>query len=318
MLSRRWFIALLAFIGFASGVASGAEAIRLRVLTSIPPLYCWTANVAGSLATVENLLPADVSPHDHQFRPRDLKRIGAADVIVLNGLGLEDGFARAIRANSKDAKKKVVRIADGLPEAVLIRHLPTIEVGAGKGTTPAHDHDHDHHDAGGQANPHLWLDPQIARHGVSNILHALQTADPANAAGYAMNATAYLAKLDALDAEIRTATATIRGRPVVTFHDAFPYFCRRYGLDLVGVIEEVPGTDPSPRYLAALLKVVRAKGVKVLFTEPSSNPRLAKRLADDLGIAVAELDVLETGALTPTSYEDGMRRNLAVLRQALR
>ena len=81
---------------------------------------------------------------------------------------------------------------------------------------------------------------------------------------------------------------------------------------------KVPGTDPSPRYLAALLKVVRAKGVKVLFTEPSSNPRLAKRLADDLGIAVAELDVLETGALTPTSYEDGMRRNLAVLRQALK
>ena len=318
MLYHRWFIALLALFGFASGVASGAEVIRLRVLTSIPPLYCWTANVAGPLATVENLLPADVSPHDYQFRPRDLKRIGAVDVIVLNGLGLEDWFARAIRANSKDAKKKVVRIADGLPEAVLVRHLPTIEVGAGKGTTSAHDHAHDHDDAGGQANPHLWLDPQIARHGVSNILHALQTADPANAAGYAMNATAYLAKLDVLDAEIRAETTTIRGRPVVTFHDAFPYFCRRYGLDLVGIIEEVPGTDPSPRYLAALLKVVRAKGVKVLFTEPSSNPRLAKRLADDLGIAVAELDVLETGALTPTSYEDGMRRNLAVLRQALR
>ena len=318
MLYHRWFIALLALFGFASGVASGAEVIRLRVLTSIPPLYCWTANVAGPLATVENLLPADVSPHDYQFRPRDLKRIGAADVIVLNGLGLEDWFARAIRANSKDAKKKVVRIADGLPEAVLVRHLPTIEVGAGKGTTSAHDHDHDHDDAAKQANPHLWLDPQIARHGVSNSLHALQAADPANAAGYAMNATAYLAKLDVLDAEIRAETTTIRGRPVVTFHDAFPYFCRRYGLDLVGIIEEVPGTDPSPRYLAALLKVVRAKGVKVLFTEPSSNPRLAKRLADDLGIAVAELDVLETGALTPTSYEDGMRRNLAVLRQALR
>ncbi len=314
MLSRRWFVALVTFIGFAAGMASGAEATRLRVLTSIPPLYCWTVNVAGSLATVENLLPADVSPHDYQFRPRDLKRIGSADVIVLNGLGLEDWFARAIRANSKDAKKKVVRVADGLPEAVLVRHLPTIDVGAGKGA--AHDHDHDH--AGEQANPHLWLDPQIARHGVSNILHALQAADPANAAGYATNATVYLAKLDALDAEIRTATATIRGRPVVTFHDAFPYFCRRYGLDLVGVIEEVPGTDPSPRYLAALLKVVRAKGVKVLFTEPSSNPRLAKRLADDLGIAVAELDVLETGALTPTSYEEGMRRNLAVLRQALK
>ena len=314
MLSRRWFVALVTFIGFAAGVTSGAEATRLRVLTSIPPIYCWTVNVAGSLATVENLLPADVSPHDYQFRPRDLKRIGAADVIVLNGLGLEDWFARAIRANSKDAKKNVVRVADGLPEAVLVRHLPTIEVGAGKGA--AHDHDHDH--AGEQANPHLWLDPQIARHGVSNILHALQAADPANAAGYATNATAYIAKLDALDAEIRAATATIRGRPVVTFHDAFPYFCRRYGLDLVGVIEEVPGTDPSPRYLAALLKVVRAKGVTVLFTEPSSNPRLARRLADDLGIAVAELDVLETGALTPTSYEEGMRRNLAVLRQALK
>ncbi len=321
----RSFLALLVLLLGLAGKAFGEDG-KIRVLTSIPPLYCWAVNVAGDLATVENLLPADVGPHDYQFKPKDLKRLQAADLIVLNGLGLEEWFTRAIQANAMDAERKVIHIADGLLETNLIFHLPTLELDPGKpGKEQGHEHDHGprtrdsgpgtDHDL---ANPHLWQDPQLAMHGVTNILLALQRIDPALAAGYQRNATAYLSRLAALDTEIRQAVAGFSSRTVVTYHDAFPYFCRRYGIDLAGVIEQVPGSDPSPRYLAELLKVIRARKVKVIFTEPQFNPRLAKRLADDLGIAVAELDVLETGALSPDSYEDGLRRNLRVLQQYLK
>jgi ABC-type Zn uptake system ZnuABC Zn-binding protein ZnuA len=107
-------------------------------------------------------------------------------------------------------------------------------------------------------------------------------------------------------------------REVVTFHDAFPYFCRRYGLKLVGVIEEVPGSSPSPRYLAALSQAIRDQGVGVVFAEPQFNPRLALQLTRDLKISLAQLDVLETGSLSATAYEEGMRRNLQALTKALR
>ncbi len=309
-----------------AGKAFGEDG-KIRILTSIPPLYCWAVNVAGDLATVENLLPADVGPHDYQFKPKDLKRLQNADLIVLNGLGLEDWFTRAIQANAAEAERKVIHIADGLAETDLIFHLPTLELDPSHSIQEGHDHGPRTQDPGpgtghrhehDQANPHLWQDPRLAMHGVTNILLALQRIDPAHAADYQRNATAYLSRLAALDAEIRQAVAGFSSHTVVTYHDAFPYFCRRYGIELAGVIEQVPGSDPSPRYLAELLKVIRARKVKVIFTEPQFNPRLAKRLADDLGIAVAELDVLETGALSPDSYEDGLRRNLRVLQQYLK
>ena len=283
----------------------------LRVLTTIAPIYSWTASVAGSLATVENLLPADTGPHDFQFRPRDVKRLESADLILMNGLGLEHWLTRTLNADATRRSIPRVEVTAGWPESGLIRDLPGIS--ASTPNSAVHDHDHD-----GGANPHLWLDPVFARHAVTNILHALETADPAHRDGYRTNAAAYLERLTRLNDALRAATQDWAGRPVVTVHDAFPYFCRRYSLDLAGVVEEIPGNSPSPRHLAALMKVIRERHVRVIFTETQFNPRLARQLASDLAIPVAELEVLETGPLTPTAYEEGQRRNLETLRRALR
>lgn len=296
---------------------------KIRVICSMAPFASWTANIVGDAAIVETLLPADVGPHDFQFRPRDLKRIQSADLIVLNGLGIEEWLDKPLRANAKDLEKKLVRTSDGL-KSELIYEVPELEVASG-GKKKGHDHhghSHGDHGAAGhegeQPNPHVWLDPILAKHGVSNILAGLLRVDPANGETYRRNATAYLSKLDALDKEVRQSVATFSSRSVVTFHDAFPYFTRRYGLELVGVIEEVPGVDPSPKYLSSLLKVVRNRNVKALFTEPQFSPKLAARLAKDLGIAVGELDVLETGKGSPDFYEAGIRRNLQALEKSLR
>ena len=291
------------------GCTAAAQDHRLRILTSIPPIYSWALNVAGTNAEVENLLPADVGPHEFQFRPRDLRKIRTADIILLNGLGLESSFARTIVASEPGAAGKVIEISATIPTNLLIFEVPTLHLAEGESEP------HSHH---GEANPHLWLDPVFARFVVTNLLEVFQKADPAHADAYAANARQYLDRLAALDLEIRSTLSLLTRRDVVTFHDAFPYFCRRYGLNLVGVVEEVPGASPAPRYLAALSAVIRNKQVGVLFTEPQFDPRLARQLSRDLKIAVAQLDTLETGRLSASSYEEGMRMNLRVLASSLK
>jgi len=314
LLAILWLV--VAVIQFATAQSAAAEPRKVQVLCSLVPLASWTLNVVGDLATVETLLPADVGPHDFNFRPRDLKRIKSADLIVINGLGIEEWLGKVLRSNAGDLTNKLVRTGEGL-DAEYIYHLPELVLDPKNRKKDGHSHAHDHIGAGEQPNPHVWLDPVFARHGVSNILHGLVRIDPQNAEGYRRNARIYLDRLQKLDDEARSVVDGLTEKSLVTFHDAFPYFTRRYGLELVGVIEEVPGVDPSPKYLSELLKVVRSRRVKALFTEPQFSPKLANRLARDLGIGIGELDVMETGTVAAEFYEQGIRRNLQSLQKSL-
>ena len=301
----------------ALGIPSEAQA-EIRVLATLPAIHSWAANVAGDTATVESLLPANVGPHDFQFRPSDLRKLASADVVLMNGLGVDTWLTRAVSRGASKPTRRVVTVTDGLQKQ-LIHHLTPLAVDAEAGSRKSgHDHDHDHDHGDDDANPHVWLDPVLAKHCVSNIVQALCQADPAHAEGYTRRGEAYLRELDGLDAQIRSALKDLGNRKVVTFHDAFPYFCRRYDLNLVGVVEEVPSVDPSPKYLARLSRAIRQHQVRVIFSEPQFHPRLLRRLASDLGVGVAELDVLETGSASKTFYADGMRRNLRTLESALR
>jgi zinc transport system substrate-binding protein len=313
---RRWAALLSLSAAFVAAVAAQAgESKRLRILTSLPVLYSWAANVAGDRAEVDNLLPADIGPHDFQFRPADVRKLTAADLVIVNGLGIENWLSGMIANNAQPgASNRIVRVSDGL-KAELIYHVPDIDLG---GTGSGHHHHHDHEAAGEAPNPHTWLDPVFARHGVSNIVAALVRADPEGEATYRVNAARYLDELIRLDGEIRTVVDQLKRKQVVTFHDAFPYFCRRYGLELVGVIEEVPSVEPSPKYLARLINAIRARDVRVIFTEPQFNPRLVERIAKDLDAVVASLDVLETGRPSREFYLEGMRRNLRTLERTLK
>jgi ABC-type Zn uptake system ZnuABC Zn-binding protein ZnuA len=120
-----------------------------------------------------------------------------------------------------------------------------------------------------------------------------------------------------LDQEIRAVLGAVPGRSIITQHDAFSYFARRYGLHIAGVLESVPEVEPSPRYLAALSRVARERKVRAIFTEPQFSPNLARQLGRDLGVPVASLDTLEAGPLKPGAYEAGMRQNIRVLQKYL-
>lgn len=289
------FLAALLLTFLAAGCGASVEPGRPKVVTTSLPIYCFTANVAGEFASVENLLPANVSPHDYQFSPQDMRKLSRARLVVVSGLGLEDWLDRVLQGRPA----RVVDSSAGLGE----RRIPARDGHVHRG----HDHGH--------WNPHFWLDPLLAAHAVTNIARALQKLDPGNAAGYASNAAAYVERLHRLDHDIRGALAPRQGEGIVTYHDAFPYFARRYQLEIAGVIEPAPDVDPSPRHLSELRRIMREKNIQVVFTEKQSAPRLAERLREDLKVKLAPLDPLESGELTPAAYEEGMRRNLDVLKK---
>ena len=284
-------------------VAEGADS-RPRLVTSFFPLYCWAGNVAGTNAVVENLLPPRAEPHDYAFTIGDARKLAVADLIIVNGLGLEGWLPKFLKG-SPAARDRVVSVSAGLEAQFISGELH-------------HGHDHAEHDESAHANPHLWLDPQLAAHGVSNILVALQRVDPAHAANYSANAHAYLATLQKLDADIRLSFASVTNRALVTYHDAFPYFARRYGLEIAGVVELVPEVNPTPKYLSRLGRTMHERNLRVLFVATGGNTRLARRLAEDLHVQLAELDTLESGPLHPSAYEERLRHNAGVLQKYLK
>jgi zinc transport system substrate-binding protein len=281
----RWFgVWIFLFAGLVAN--SGAAERKLKVLTTFPPIFSFTVNVTGDLAEVENLLSGGTSLHDYQLSPGDVKKITEADLIIGNGLGVES-FLQKIDIPGE----KFVRISDGLREQLIQDH--------------------------GAPNPHIWLDPILVCHGLTNILNALQRIDPVHATAYTANAARYISAVRQLDSEIGHKTFPLKNIAFLTYHNAFPYFTHRYGLKLAGVIELVPEVPPNPRQLSQIHRLIREQKAKALFTSPESPMRLARQVVQDSGLKLGELDPLETGKLSPAAYEDGMRKNVQRLVAAL-
>ncbi len=292
--------------------ATKSPSERPLVLTTFLPVHSVAASVAGGSSRVENWLPAGMDPHDFQFSARDLRRLRDARVLLTGGLGLENWDEARLRRVSGNESLRLVEASHGLPAEVLIPSAT-----GSHGHNHAHDHDHDHDHAHGPGpNPHFWLDPLLMRHAVTNVLATLVQLDAANRTGYEERARAFVDRLDRLHRELEAGLASCRETPFVTYHDAFPYLARRYGLKLAGVVEASAAEEPSARELAALYQGIRANRVKVLFTD-GAPPRLARRIASDLNLRLASLETLETGTLGPDAYEAGMRRNLEMLRKHL-
>jgi zinc transport system substrate-binding protein len=270
---------------FIAAVSSAADT-RPLVVTSFLPIYCWTVNVAGEHVRVENLLPARAEPHEYAFTSSDARKLTHADLVIVNGLGLEAWLPK-FSSLTPNSSQKLVTLAEALNSELIGN------------------------------NPHVWLDPQIACHALSNITTALQRIDPPHRTAFASNAFVYISRLQKLDTDIRHELSGITNRAIVTYHNAFPYFARRYGFEIVGVVEKVPEVNPTPKYLAQLGRTIRERGVRAIFIPPNSASRLARQIAEDFRVQLVELDTLEAGALTPDAYETAMRANAAALRKAL-
>jgi len=273
----------------ASGCAPGPAPVSgtigtgpLVVVTTTSVFADMVANVGGDLVRVTSLVPKNGDVHTYEPRPADVASVASARLLVMNGLGLDDWLTKLLTAASV-AGTPLLKLGVDLPGVTL---LP--------GETAATE------------NPHLWMDVTYAEGYVDRIGAALSAADPAGAATFAANATAYVARLDALDARVRAKIATIppANRKLVTFHDAFPYYAREYGITIVGVAVEAPGQDPSATYTANFIAAMRSAGVKAIFSERQFPTKLIDELAAQAGArVVSNLYDDALGDPPVTSYE---------------
>src|SRR5262245_24899169 len=276
---------------------------RLAVLTSFAPIHSLALNVAGDAADVSVLIPPATGPHDYSFSPSDMAKIGHADVLIINGVGLENWLDKGV----KNAGKRNLEIIDTSRGVDLITGL---EIRKLAGVESAPDPDR------GGPNPHIWLSPRNAIIQVKNIRDGLAARDPQNAETYARNADTYIRRLIALDKDILDATTSLANKTLITFHDTFPYFARDYGFTVAATFEEFPGKEPSPKAIKQLRETIESAHVVALFSEPQYSARAMQVFGREFKIPVVQLDPMETGEGSKDFYERVMRKNLETLAAA--
>ena len=291
-MSRR-LLRLALFAGLViSGCAPAAPPAKPLVVATIYPLWEFARQVAGDRAEVVSLVPAGIEPHDWEPAPRDVSQVRRAAVFVHTGTNL-DGWAEKLLADLTERRGVVVNARGGLSVLTV----------------------------GGITDPHVWLDPTLARVQVLAIAGGLEQADPAGRAVYSDNAKAFVARLDALDLEFAAGLAECARREVVTSHAAFAYLARRYRLTQVPVMGISPEAEPSPADLAAIVRTARRLKVTHVFYETLVSPRLAETLSRELGATPLPLNPIEgvspAEAAAGIGYLELMRANLANLRTAL-
>ena len=259
-------VAACAGAGASSGAGSGGDVPlpgALKVVTSTTVFADMVRNVGGDLVDVTSLVPKNGDVHTFEPRPADVQQVAEAKLLVMNGLGLDDWLEKTI-SNASVTGTPLVKLAVDLPGADPIPGANSAE------------------------NPHLWMNVKYGELYVDRIAAALESADAAHASSYAMQAAAYKQRLDALDASVRAKIATVpeANRRLVTFHDAFPYYARAYGITIVGVAVDAPGQDPSAASIAQLITAIRAAGVKAIFSENQFPTRLVDQLASETGASV--------------------------------
>ena len=275
-----------------TNTAGGGKDGSFHIVTSFYPMYVATINITQGVdgVTVTNMTkPQTGCLHDYQLMTEDMKTLEKADAFVINGAGMESFLDKVVE------QQKNLKIID-----------------ASKGIELLKDDD--------EENPHVWLSVTDAILQVKNIAEQLKAADPKHADAYEKNAAAYIKKLEALKAEMHAELDTVPNKDIVTFHEAFPYFAKEFGLNIISVVEREPGTEPTPAELQATIEQVKKLPVKVLFTEPQYSPSAAETIARETGAKIYTLDPVVTGEANDqaiNAYIDTMKKNMETLKTAL-
>jgi zinc/manganese transport system substrate-binding protein len=274
---------------------------RIKVIASFSILGDLVSNVGGDRVDVAALVGPNGNAHVYAPSPADAKKAADARLVFVNGLGFEGWLERLVKASGTTA-----------PIIVATKGVQPLE------RAETHDHDHDH----GRADPHAWQSVTNAKIYVGNIRDALIAIDPAGKARYEANATAYLARLDALEQEVRDTIAKVPAdrRRVVTSHNAFGYFERAYGIIFTAPQGVSTESEASAKDVAAIITAIRKQKAAAVFLENVTDPRLVQQIASETGAKVG--GVLYSDALTDAkgdapTYIDLIRHNLKQLANAL-
>jgi zinc transport system substrate-binding protein len=277
---------------------------KITVVASFYPLYEFASRVVGDRAEVSSLVPAGVEPHDWEPTAEDVSRGRAADVLVINGAGFErwvDEMEAKVVANTS--------------EGIEFNYKEGKEVG---------DDEHGHGDAtgGGGVNPHIWLDPILAKHQIDKIRDVMVSSDPANADYYNQNADRFTAELDLLDAFIRSELADCDKSDFIAFHDAFIHFSERYGLRQHSIHGVSPEGEILPQTMQQIIELANEFDINVIYSEDLIDSRLADTIANEIPDGnVLVLSPIEgignEEQAAGIGYIDKMKQNIANLKEGL-
>ncbi len=279
--------------GCSSGTANTTEKAETTVVTSFYPMYIFTQNIVKDIPgiKVENMTEPQLGClHDYQMVPADLKTLEKADIFVINGAGMEAFMDKVIK------QRPSLKIVEASKDMELLK------------------------DANGKDNAHVWVGISGAIQEVKNISEGLAKADTKNAEAYRKNASEYVKQLEAQREKMHKELDGFKNKNVITFHEAFPYFAKEFGLNIVSVVEREPGTEPSAGELAGLIDKIKSSKVKILFAEPQYSAKAAESIAKQTGAKVYLLDPVVTGEKNSPadSYIKTMNENLKVLVKAFK
>lgn len=269
----------------ATGCAAPAPSLP-RVAATIPPLADIVREVAGSSAGVIRILPAGASPHTFEPSPGTARELARARTIFAIGHGLDDWVVTLAAASGVS---RVVRVDAG----VRLRPVAHREPSRGGGEF---------------VDPHYWLSCENAKRIAATVERELGSLFPEQAGAFASRRANYAARLDSLDAEIRSMLAHLPNRDIATFHDSFEYFAADYDLRVVAVFEPYPGREPGPRFVRDFQRKIRQARVRAVFGEPQLSVELLRPVVRDLGVTLSVLDPLG-GAPGRETFVELMRFN---------
>jgi|UniRef100_UPI004049C072 ABC-type Zn uptake system ZnuABC Zn-binding protein ZnuA len=267
----------------------------------------------GDNVTIETIIPAGVDVHTFEPSPADAQKLAGADLIVMNGLGLDEWALSLLEAAGK-GEEDVLELAEGIDESNAWVYLEGEEHDEEAGEEHSEEEGEEHGHGG--TDPHIWLDPKGAAIYVNRIAARVAAELPERAAEIESARDAGLAEIAALDEELRVGFAAVEAsaRKIVTFHDAFGYFARAYEIEIVGVAVEAPGQEPSAKEIAALIDAIKAAGVTSVFSEAQFPSKVLDQVAAETGATVLEnlySDAL--GDAPANSYLGAMRANASAI-----
>ncbi len=286
---RVWLIGLM----LVAGSLPAAHAQEpLSVVASFSIIGDFVRNVGGDRVSVTTLVGPNGDVHVYTPAPADAKKIADAKLLVVNGLGLEGWLPRLVQ--SSGSKAVIVTATDG---------ITALKIGSA-------------------ADPHAWQSVADARIYVADIRDALVAADPAEAAAFRANAAGYLAKLDALDREVRTSVAQIppARRKVISTHDAFGYFAAAYGIEFIAPLGVSTESEASARDIAGIITQIRTEKIPAVFLENISDVRLIRRISAETGARIGGTlfsDSLSDEKGDAPTYIELVRHNIKALTSAL-
>lgn len=282
---------------FASGCKKNL-AKQTRYVASCYPVYIITLNLIDGIEGTEVIHMSENHQgclHDFQIQSEDLKNIEKSSAFIINGAGMENFLKK---------------VTDEIPKIKIIDSSKDIKLL--ENNCHHHHHSHEH-----EYNPHIWMSIDNYIKQTENIAEGLIESDPGNEEKYKQNCEEYISKLKNLKNDITLKLKDVRGKSIITFHEAFPYFANEFGLNIPDVINHDPESEPSAKQISKTINIMKENNINSLFIEPQYKSTAAETISKETGAKIYTLDPAVTGENSKDAYIEIMTKNAETLKEAL-